>query len=107
MKLGELQASVLVEKNLKFRAACSEAQFVKIAVAVFDDCLAVYIAGLDEIRGPCWLLHVLSWQRPTILSNAVTYLKLRLFFPMLTTESDLKLEVCIDVIYSQVAVLNL
>ncbi|KAG1895795.1 uncharacterized protein F5891DRAFT_1056972 [Suillus fuscotomentosus] len=47
------------------RAACSEAQFIKIAVAVFDDRLAVYIAGLDEMRGPCWSLHVLSWQRPS------------------------------------------
>lgn len=47
------------------RAACSEVQFIKIAVAVFDDRLAVYIAGLDEIRGPCWSLHFLSWQRPS------------------------------------------
>ncbi|KAG2040858.1 hypothetical protein BDR03DRAFT_68403 [Suillus americanus] len=45
------------------RAACSNAQDIKIAVAVLDDRLAVYIAGLDE--NPCWSLHVLSWQRPS------------------------------------------
>ncbi|KAG2139861.1 uncharacterized protein EDB93DRAFT_1106056 [Suillus bovinus] len=47
------------------RAACCEAQFIKIAVAVFDDRLAVYIAGLDENRDPCWSLHVLSWKQPS------------------------------------------
>jgi hypothetical protein len=44
-------------------AACSEAQHIKIVIAVFDDRLAVYTARLDENRGLCWSLYVLNWQR--------------------------------------------
>ncbi|KAG1837101.1 hypothetical protein DFJ58DRAFT_734544 [Suillus subalutaceus] len=47
------------------RAACSEALRIKIAVAVLDDRLAVYIGGTDNNRSQCWSLHVLSWQRPS------------------------------------------
>ncbi|KAG1873953.1 hypothetical protein F4604DRAFT_1766107 [Suillus subluteus] len=47
------------------RAACSEALRIKIAVAVLDDRLAVYIGGTDKNRNQCWSLHVLSWQRPS------------------------------------------
>lgn len=42
------------------RTACSEAQAV---VAVLDDRLAAYTAGLRKNRNSCWSLHVLSWQR--------------------------------------------
>jgi hypothetical protein len=47
------------------RTACSEAQHINVAVAVLDDRLGIYTAGLGKNRNPCWSLHVLSWQRPS------------------------------------------
>ncbi|KAG1737983.1 hypothetical protein EDB19DRAFT_2025492 [Suillus lakei] len=45
------------------RAAFSEVQEIKIAVAILKDRLAIHLSGEDEDWNPCWSLQVLNWQR--------------------------------------------